>query len=156
MVDIRELYDINGMYANYINKTPKGQNPIAKKPIDKQRLIEILRKTESLDDYLFSIAELTSFLADCLDGKVMYKTKHNKKDIRHTELLGELPFLIAFNIHNRVKAPKKTAYEQFYLMKGYDKRHVRAQIDKNDMKERFELEIAENLKFIAEEEQEQD
>ena len=142
-MDVRKLYDINLMYQHY----KRGE------PIDKKRLIEILRKTESLDDYLFSIAELTSFLADCLDDDVYYELKSNKKKIRDHELLGTLPYMIAHNFHTKKTGPKARAYQKFADMHNCGERHVKELIKKAGIQDRLDYEVNQILKWLKAEEE---
>ena len=141
-MDVRELYDINLMYQHY----KRGE------PIDKQRLIEILRKTESLDDYLFSIDELTSFWADCLDDNVGYKLKHNEKEISHVMIKSTLPWMIADNEHTNVKQPKTTAYKELAKQHNCAPKHVKGLIRKIWSMEELDLEVERQREYIRAEE----
>jgi len=115
MTDIYEFDELYVMYRFYTDK----------RAIDKQRLIALLREGRPLDDRYLSYAEFTPFLADCLDDKVRYISKHNNKNISGVAF-AMLAYTIAENIHTKKKAPRERAIGDFAEWQGCSERHLRA------------------------------
>jgi hypothetical protein len=141
-MDLRELTELKLMYRFYIDK----------RAIDKQRLIAILRQGNPLNDYNLTYAELAPFIADCLDDKVMYITKHNGKIMGGFECV-LLAHQIGENIHAKKKAPRESAIRDFAEKQGWSERHVRTAIKKVTSKENFEAHIAMKISWLTEGEQ---
>jgi hypothetical protein len=140
-MDIRDLTDLKLMYRCYIDKGA----------IDKQKLIAILREGNPLKNYNLTYAELAPFIADCLDDKVLYITKHNEKIMGIFECVC-LAHQIGKNIHAKKKAPRESAIRGFAEKKGWSERHVRTAIKKDMSKENFEWHIAMQIFWLTEDE----
>jgi hypothetical protein len=127
-----------------------------KKPIDKQRLITILRKEDTPEKDRLTYAELTSFFADCLDDEeVLYLPKHNQKKIHRFSIL-MLCSLIAEYTYNKEKAPRETAINEFAVSFGCSARHVRKERKRIMDDVRFEQEIALEIEDLTERDKEKD
>jgi hypothetical protein len=140
-MDIKDLNDFKFMYRCYIGK----------RAIDKQKLIAILREGNPLKNYNLTYAELAPFIADCLDDKVRYITKHNEKIMVGFEC-SFLAHQIGKNIHTKKKAPRESAIRDFAEKKGWSERHVRTAINKAMSKENFEWHIAMSISWLTEDE----
>jgi hypothetical protein len=127
-----------------------------KKPIDKQRLIAILRKEDTPEKDRLTYAELTSFFADCLDDEeVLYLPKHNQKKLGWMDMI-PLCGIIAFHTYKKEKAPRETAINEFAESFGCSARHVRKERKRFMTDAEFERDIAENIEYLIERDKEKD